>query len=140
MPHKSRCVIAVDDDRRVLDQIAGILDATYNVLTTSDPRRAVGWLHDDATVCAIIAEQVLRHGRGIDLLGAALKIRPDVRRILITNYGDLAAIVGCFHTGEIQRTISKPIVAAELLGVLGISQVPTPPGKVPRGVDASATA
>ncbi|HEX4055259.1 MAG TPA: response regulator [Tepidisphaeraceae bacterium] len=140
MPHKSNCIIAVDDDRRALDQIAGILDTTYNVLTTSDLRRAVGWLHDDATVCAIISEQVLRHGRGIDLLGASLKIRPDVRRILITNYGDLAAIVGCFHTGEIQRTISKPIVAAELLGVVGPSQVSDPAGTAPQSARASATA
>jgi DNA-binding NtrC family response regulator len=135
---KFKSIIAIDDDQRVLDQISTLLDSTYNVLKTSDPHRAMGWLQNNATVTAIVVEQVLRNGRGIDLLSAAQKLRPDVRRILIANYADLTAIVGSLHTGDIQRTIFKPIVPNELLSVLGASSPEICPASGVRGVKAGA--
>jgi DNA-binding NtrC family response regulator len=119
MVSKSRSIIVVDDDRRVLDEISCIMDATHIVLTTSDYNRSQSWLKNDVTVCAIVVGQKLRNFSGPELLLAAQRIRPEVRRILIADYADLAPIVASMHAGVVQRTISKPFTAAELLPVVG---------------------
>jgi len=115
---KSRSVIAVDDDIRVLDQISSILDSTHVVLGTSDIRRAMTWLQNDVTVSAILVSQTLRGASAMDLLENALKLRPDARRILIANYDDLSTIVSALHSGIVQRTIAKPINPRELIALL----------------------
>jgi DNA-binding NtrC family response regulator len=133
---KSRSLIAVDDDLRVLDQISSALDSTHVVLATSDVRRAIAWLQNDVTVSAILVSQTLRGSNAMDLLENALKLRPEARRILIANYDDLSSIVSALHSGIVQRTIAKPINPRELIAL-----VRTPPivsgGKHPR---QSATA
>jgi DNA-binding NtrC family response regulator len=121
---KSRSVIVVDSDSRVLDQIATILDATHVVLGTADPRRALAWLQNDVTVCAVIASQNLRGSNGLDVLGSALKIRPEARRILIADYENLSSIIPSLHSGVVQRTISAPIDPRELVGLLKLAPVP----------------
>jgi DNA-binding NtrC family response regulator len=119
MVSKSRSIIVVDDDRRVLDEISCIMDATHIVLTTSDSIRAQAWLKNDVTVCAIVVGQKLRNSSGAELLLAAQRVRPEARRILIADYADLAPIVASMHAGIVQRTISKPFTAAEVLPVVG---------------------
>ena len=115
---KSRSVIAVDDDIRVLDQISSTLDSTHVVLATSDVRRAMAWLQNDVTVSAILVSQTLRGATAMDLLENALKLRPDARRILIANYDDLSTIVSALHSGVVQRTIAKPINPRELIALV----------------------
>jgi DNA-binding NtrC family response regulator len=118
MGSKSRSIVAVDDDVRTLDRISMILDSAFVVLATADPNRALSWLQTDTTVGAVVVGQTLRNGKGLELLKAAQKLRPDARRILIASYSDLAGLVDGLHTGAIERTISKPIDAAELLGLV----------------------
>ena len=119
MISKSRSIIVVDDDRRVLDEISCIMDATHIVLTTSDCHRAQSWLKNDVTVGAIIVGQKLQNSSGPELLLAAQRLRPEARRILIADYSDLPTIVASMHTGVVQRTISKPFSAMELIPVVG---------------------
>ena len=116
---KSRSVVIVDSDIRLLDQVASLLDGTHVVLTTADPNRAVMWLRNDLRIHAIIVAQTLRGG--LDLLMDAKRHRPEVRRILIANYEDLSSIIPGLHSGVVQRTISKPIDARELVGLLRIA-------------------
>lgn len=118
MGRKSQSILAVDDDVRTLDRISMILDSTHVVLATSDLNRALNWLRNDTTVSAVVVGQNLRAGKGADLLQAAQKLRPDARRILIACYSDLAHFVDGLHSGAIERTISKPIDASELLGLI----------------------
>lgn len=120
MVSKSQSIVAVDDDVRTLDRIRMILDSTHVVLATADPDRAMIWLRDNTTVTAVVAAQNLRRGNGADLLGAAQKLRPVARRILIACYSDLALFLDGLHSGAIQRTISRPIDAAELLGLVRV--------------------
>ena len=135
---KTRSVVVVDSDVRLLDQISALLDSTHTVLATADPRRAVTWLHNDVTVSAVIVSQVLRGSNGLDLLVEAQRLRPDARRILIANYEDLASIIPSLHSGVVQRTISKPIDSRELVGLMRIG--PVAPRQGIGGVSAIARA
>jgi hypothetical protein len=77
-------------------------------------------LQNDLRISAILVSQTLRGGCGLDLLVDAKRLRPDVRRILIANYEDLSSIIPSLHSGVIQRTISRPIDARELVGLLRV--------------------
>lgn len=133
---KSRSVIAVEDDARVLDQISAALDATHVVLGTSDVGRALAWLENDVTIAAIIAGQTLRANGGLELLRSAQKLRPAARRILITNYEDLSSIVAGLHCGAVQRTIAKPINPRELVAL--VRMAPAAASAKPAGDSAAA--
>jgi DNA-binding NtrC family response regulator len=127
---RSRSIIVIDDNVRLLDQIATILDSAYRVLATSDPKRAVVWLKNDLSVCAVIAAESLRESAGMQMLCTAQELRPDARRILITNYSDLSSIVGRVHSGVVQRTISPPIDARNLMSVVGKPAVQAHPRRI----------
>jgi DNA-binding NtrC family response regulator len=126
MSLKSHAVIVVDDDVRSLDQARIILDCTHNVLATGDANRAMAWLRSNATVNAIIVAQNLGGGKALEVLGSAQNIRPEVRRILIASYSDLAIFVEGLHSGAVQRTISKPFDATELLGLVRVRAMSGP--------------
>jgi len=138
MISKSRSIIVVDDDRRVLDQITSILDSTHIVLTTTDHNRAHAWLKNDVTVSAIIVGQKLQNSTGPDLLMTAQKLRPEARRVLIADYTDLPTIIASMHTGVVQRTVSNPISAKELMVVVGGPVTNVPASAPGRGVQAGA--
>jgi DNA-binding NtrC family response regulator len=115
-------VIAVDDDSRTLRQISEILGQNFSVLTTSDPRKAIGWLESNNSVSTLLVEQLLRNGVGLEVLESARRLRPGVIRVLITRYADLPAIVNGLHTGAIHRLLSKPLVPAELSAVVAAGE------------------
>jgi DNA-binding NtrC family response regulator len=119
---KSQSIVAVDDDERTLNRIRIILDPTHVVLATAVPKQALSWLENDATSAVVIAQN-LRGCRALELLEAAQKLRPNARRILIAVYSDLALFVNSFHSGAIQRTISTPIDANELLGLVRVRAI-----------------
>jgi DNA-binding NtrC family response regulator len=124
---KSRSVVVVDSDVRVLDEVATLLDSTHVVLATADPRRAVTWLQNDTTVSAVIASQNLKDTTGIGVLSIAAKLRPEARRILIADLEDLATIIPSLHSGVVQRTISTPIDPRELVSLLRVAPIPPRP-------------
>ena len=133
---RSKSIIAVDDNVRLLDQIATILDSTHRVLATSDPKRALAWVKTDQSVCAVIVAEGLRASGSMDILSTAQELRPEARRILITNYADLSSIVGKMHSGVVQRTISLPIDANALITVIGTAAAVVPGVQPRNGVAA----
>jgi DNA-binding NtrC family response regulator len=136
MTTRSRSIIAVDENVRLLDQIATMLDATHRVLATSDPKRALNWLKNDLSVCAVIAAEDLKASAGMELLSSALELRPEARRILITNYANLSSVVAKVHSGVVQRTISPPIDPKNLASIIGTPPLQVPPQPVRKGAAA----
>jgi ActR/RegA family two-component response regulator len=107
-------LIVVEDDAEVLREITHALETRFTVRTTSSMRQALAWLQTDASVTVVIAGQVLRSGMGIDLLESARLVRPEVRRVLIADYSNLAALMDGIHKGTIERTIGTDSLHVEL--------------------------
>ena len=108
-------LLVLDDDQAVVAQMSRLFGAYYTVVPLSNPMRAMAMLESDEDVRAFVTEQVMRFGDGVELLSSARSIRPDVRRVMLTNYSDLASIVGGLHSGAIQQLVQKPANDAELL-------------------------
>jgi DNA-binding NtrC family response regulator len=118
---KRSSLVALDDDSEALRTIQTAMSPFYNVLTTSEPRRALGWVQNDPSVSVIAVEQILSSGQGLDVLEQVQQLRPEIRRILITEFNDLASIMDGLHNGTIQKMISKPLIRIELMAALSLT-------------------
>jgi DNA-binding NtrC family response regulator len=111
-------LLILDDDQAVLAQVGRLFGPYYTVVQLSNPMRAMALVESDPGVSVFLTEQVMRFGNGVELLDAVRTVRPGVRRAMLTNYSDLASIVGGLHSGAIQHLVQKPANDAELLAAV----------------------
>ena len=100
-------ILFVDDEERILRSLAMQFRREYEVLTESDPRRALERLKSES-VQIIVSDQRMPQMSGAELLAQAREIAPDTLRILLTGYSDLDAAVEALNSGGIFRYLTKP--------------------------------
>jgi len=100
-------ILFVDDEERILRSLALQFRREYEVLTESDPRRALERLKNER-VQIIVSDQRMPQMSGAELLAQAREIAPDTLRILLTGYSDLDAAVEALNSGGIFRYLTKP--------------------------------
>ncbi|KAF1053757.1 MAG: Hydrogenase transcriptional regulatory protein hupR1 [Stenotrophomonas maltophilia] len=100
-------ILFVDDDERILRSLAMQFRRQYEVLTESDPRRALERLAHES-VHIIVSDQRMPGMTGAELLAEARERCPDTLRILLTGYSDLDAAVDALNSGGIFRYLTKP--------------------------------
>ncbi|HSZ55371.1 MAG TPA: response regulator [Tepidisphaeraceae bacterium] len=108
-------LLALDEDDSTLGQIARVASGHYSVMQLKSPSRALGLLEADPSIEVFVTEHVMRFGNGVELLETVRTMRPEVRRVMLTNYSDLAGIVLGLHSGAIQQLVQKPAGDLELL-------------------------
>ena len=107
-------LVVLDDDAEILRQISKAMKHRFTVLCTSESDRAMAWVRNDKSVKLLMVGQDVRGGTGILVLESAMQIRPEVRRILMTSYTDLATLMHGLHSGTIHRTVGKSSLHEEL--------------------------
>lgn len=117
-------LLALDGDEAILKTITRLASAYYEVRTTRDPMRWLGWLQNSESVAMVITEHVLRNSNGVTLLETARTCRPTARRVLMTTYHDLAGIVAGLHSGAIERLVQKPFTRNEIMAALLPENIP----------------
>ncbi|KES25405.1 MULTISPECIES: response regulator [Pseudomonas] len=100
-------ILFVDDEERILRSLAMQFRRHYEVLTESDPRRALERLRSEP-VQILVSDQRMPQMSGAELLARAREIAPDCLRILLTGYSDLDAAVEALNNGGIFRYLTKP--------------------------------
>jgi two-component system response regulator RegA len=118
MHHSRRKIILLDNEDPVARQVSRVFGGAFIVVNVQNPRTVIGLLETDDSIVAVIAEQVLRCGAGVDLLETVRSFRPQVRRVMLTGYSDLAAIVVGLHSGAVQCLLHKPAGDGELLAAV----------------------
>jgi len=118
MASRSPRLLVLDDDPTVLAQVGKLFASHYSVLQLSNPTRAIALLETDESVRVFLTEQVMRFGNGVELLETVRSIRPDVRRVMLTNYSDLASIVTGLHSGAVQYLVQKPATEVDLISAV----------------------
>lgn len=117
-------LIALDHDVSSLREIAATLTPWFDVLRFREPMKVMALVQSDdsSSIGAIVTEQVLPQASGVDLLESIRSLRPQIRRVLVSGYGDLASVIGGLHSGAIQALVHKPFSRATLLAAV----LPTP--------------
>jgi response regulator RpfG family c-di-GMP phosphodiesterase len=100
-------ILFVDDEERILRSLALQFRRQYQVLTESDPRRALQRLQSEP-VDILVSDQRMPQMSGAELLAQAREIAPQTLRILLTGYSDLDAAVAALNGGGIFRYLTKP--------------------------------
>jgi ActR/RegA family two-component response regulator len=115
MRHVPAKLLVLDQDENVLRQVGRVFGGYFVVVPVHTPHRAMGLLEGDPHIRVMITEQVMRAAQGVDLLEAVRARWPEVRRVMLTTYTDLASIVTGLHSGAVQVLVQKPASDDELL-------------------------
>jgi ActR/RegA family two-component response regulator len=115
-------LIVLHHDAATARQIAQMAAPAFDALTTGDLKQAMAWLAADRAVAVLVTESTANAGGGLSVLEAARAQRPDVRRVLLTNYSNLAVIVQGLHSGAITRLVTEPLRRAEFLAAIALGE------------------
>ncbi len=114
-------VLIVDDEILNLTSIAGLLEDDYVIHIASSADDALTLLADPvraAGIHIILCDQRMPGMSGVQLLARTRAFRPDAKRLLITGYTDVEAIVEAINEAAIYKYLRKPIDGQELRLVL----------------------
>lgn len=110
-------VLLVDDEILNLTSLASLLEDDYRVHMASNANDALQQLTDPvfaAGIHVIISDQRMPGMTGVELLGHTRHLCPQAKRILLTGYTDIDAIVGAINEAAIWKYLRKPIDSQEL--------------------------
>jgi signal transduction histidine kinase len=114
-------VLIVDDEILNLTSLAGLLEDDYRVHVANSATDALELLADpvrSAGIHVILSDQRMPGMTGVELLARTRELKPDAKRLLITGYTDIEAIVEAINDAAIYKYLRKPIDGQELKLVL----------------------
>lgn len=110
-------VLLVDDEILNLTSLASLLEDDYRVHIASSANDALNLLNDTeiaSSIHIIVSDQRMPGMSGVELLARTRALRPDAKRLLLTGYTDIDAIVGAINEAAIYKYLRKPIDSQEL--------------------------
>jgi thioredoxin reductase (NADPH) len=113
---KHPLILAVDDDRQVLSALKRDLRSRYRhrhgVLSTSSGEEALSTIHElkaqGEDLALVISDQRMPGMLGVELLAQCRQSYPVARRVLLTAYSDIDAVVRGINEAHIDHYFSKP--------------------------------
>ncbi len=109
-------LLAVDDDPRVLRAVAGDLRSRYHpryrVVRADSAESALGALRElklrGTAVALVLSDQRMPGMGGVELLGAARELYPEVKAVLLTAYADTDVAIQAINSVRLDYYILKP--------------------------------
>jgi len=109
MTTSARCrLLIVDDEDAILETMSYTFEDDYEVITASDPRRALELLDEHAPVATVITDQRMPGMTGVEFLTRVYEKHPTTTRIILTGFADMEAILRAINDGHVYAYISKP--------------------------------
>lgn len=103
-----RTVLFVDDDEAILHSLErGLIDEPYNKLFTNSCKEALEILQREE-VHVIITDLRMPEMSGLEFIGIIKKDYPHIIRMVLSGYGQDAALQTAIDQGEIYILIPKP--------------------------------
>lgn len=110
-------VLLVDDEILNLTSLAGLLEDDYRIHVASSANEALSILADPvvaAGVQVIVSDQRMPGMSGVELLAHTRTLCPDAKRILLTGYTDIDAVIGAINEAAVWKYLRKPVDSREL--------------------------
>ena len=121
-------LLLVDDDNAFRQRLAVTLERRGFDVTAADSlhnaRLALGSVKPDFA----ILDMRLGDGNGLDFVAELRQVRPDVRAVILTGYGNIATAVAAVKTGAVDY-LAKPADPDDIIKALmtGEGDKPAPP-------------
>ena len=125
-PGAGRNLLLVDDDAPLRRSMARALERRgFQVLAAEGwPRRAT-LAHEHRPEFAVL-DMRLTEGSGLDLVRTLRELRPEVRIVIVTGYGNIATAVAAIKAGAVDY-LAKPVDADDVVNALLRSGQGLPP-------------
>jgi DNA-binding NtrC family response regulator len=104
-------IVIVDDDKLVTSSLSSFLSLELDVepMVFNDSTEALSYLQDkDNEPDLIISDFLMPDLDGIQLLGAARRLHPEVPRVLLTGYADKENAIKAINDVQLFQYIEKP--------------------------------
>ena len=113
-PTELPTVLFVDDDAGNRQAFHAAFRHHMRILLAGDLHEA--WIHLATTkVHVVIADQRMPRTSGSELLTLVKERYPSIRRMLVTAYADLEAIIDAVNNGGVTKYFAKPWVSSQLV-------------------------
>ncbi|MCE9608070.1 MAG: sigma-54 dependent transcriptional regulator [Planctomycetia bacterium] len=110
---KRASLLLVDDDKHILDSMAGWLREQGYAVETAGSCKAVHAILEKKTFEIVLCDIQLGDGDGFEILAWCRKHRPDTSVILLTGYGTVETAVEAIRAGAFDL-LTKPLLDEEL--------------------------
>jgi CheY-like chemotaxis protein len=118
LPEPRHCVLVVDDVPANAAVMAAILRPHFHLLQAHDGAEAlalVAALPPSHPLACVISDHRMPRMSGVELLAILRERQPLARRVMVTGYMDMDALVDAINRAEIYRFVAKPFDAADFL-------------------------
>jgi two-component system, NtrC family, response regulator HupR/HoxA len=100
-------LLLVDDELANLQKLQRTFMEQYNVHLAQSGQEALQILHK-APIDAIITDQKMPNMTGMEFLELSQKSYPNIVRIVLTGFTDVADLIAAINTGKVHKYITKP--------------------------------
>jgi CheY-like chemotaxis protein len=101
-------ILVVDDEEAILETMTFTFQDDYEVLTSSDARRALDLLDEKAPVAVVLSDQRMPNMSGVEFVTEVCKRHPATVRMILTGFADMQAILEAINAGHVYAYITKP--------------------------------
>ncbi len=111
------CILVVDDDDGVRENLAELFELVgYTILTAGSAPEALRKLSEHR-VDLLLTDYRMPGPNGVELIEAARRLKPGLRAILMTAFGDSFTEIESVRRGAIGY-VNKPFEADEIAGLV----------------------
>lgn len=110
-------ILLVDDEAFNLVALAALLETDYRVHVVGSANDALTLLADPQmaeNIQVVVSDQRMPGMSGVELLTRIRALHPGIKRVLLTGYSDMSAIVGAINRAAVYRYLQKPVDIREL--------------------------
>ncbi len=125
-PGAGRSLLLVDDDAPLRRSMARALERRgFHVLAAEGLAEARDHAHAHKPEFAVL-DMRLTEGSGLDLVRTLRELRPEIRIVIVTGYGNIATAVAAIKAGAVDY-LAKPVDADDVVDALLRSGQGLPP-------------
>jgi two-component system response regulator RegA len=112
-----RSLLIVEDDKSFLQRLARAMEGRgFTVTTAESVADGLTQLETTSPAFAVV-DMRLEDGKGLEVISALKRRRPDARAIILTGYGNIATAVNAVKLGAVDY-LSKPVDADDVVAAL----------------------
>ena len=105
---KRPLILCVDDEPSILSALRRLFRSHGFAVLAAESGQAGLDLLETEPIDLVISDMRMPHMDGVVFLEHVRQRKPDILRLLLTGYADIASITGAINRGEIYRYIAKP--------------------------------
>lgn len=112
-------VLYVDDEIDNLNAFKAVFRRDFEVFVAESADEGMKIIENkENDIHIVLTDQRMPNITGVEFLASLVKDFPQIMRVLVTGYADLASVIDAINKGEVYRYVSKPWDNVELKNLI----------------------